>query len=688
MITCKDCNREFFGEECFQEHKWIRGKKEGKEDVVCSLVKMCLKCERLSKNLKKHICGFVVCGKCRKYSNPKFHRCFIQTKSLKGGNWEGCEEETMCYPCKTRSELYGFFHFKTMAVKGKHEVNLSILHLFDGEEFIFRDLDSFCRFIFSERFEGWTFLAHSLKGFDGTFVLRWLVQKGIKPKTILNGSKIMSLNIPSLGIRMIGSINFVPLPLKLFPKTFGLEEMKKGWFPHRFNKPVNQNYVEKIPNVLCYDASMKDGDLKDFLKWHEKQDGEFDFQKELLEYCQNDVDILRRSMSKFREDFIDLENIDPLRYVTFVSVCTAIFLGNYMKENTLATNERVKKFNHSKESIEWLSFVEKKTKKKIQHALNGGEKVLENVGRVDGFCEETKTVFEFHGCFWHGCKNCFSPGTINPVLRKTMGTLWKETCEKSRKIREEFSLEETWECNLKKDKEFLSWKKENPIEVVTPLDPQDAFFGGRCNVTKLIYDFGEKERGKYVDFCSLYPSVNFWKDYPVGIPKKIFSPLKYFREWFGFVKCRVLALRRLYHPVLPGKIRCRDSNKLVFALCKKCAEDKRNYCCHGDKQRSFTGTWCTNEIEKALEKGYKILEIYEVWDYPQKSSSLFKEYVRTFMKIKIEASGGVEKEEEFRKKSLREAWNKAWRIEKECRQKNNRQALFKQSLETLWNETE
>ena len=86
----------------------------------------------------------------------------------------------------------------------------------------------------------------------------------------------------------------------------------------------------------------------------------------------------------------------------------------------------------------------------MKHALNGGEKVLQNVGRVDGFCEETETVFEFHGCFWHGCQSCFSPDTINPVLQKTMGTLWKKrTCEKPRKIREDWELEETWECSLK-----------------------------------------------------------------------------------------------------------------------------------------------------------------------------------------------------------------------------------------------
>ena len=93
----------------------------------------------------------------------------------------------------------------------------------------------------------------------------------------------MSLDVPSLGIRMIDSINFVPLPLKLIPKTFGLEEMKKEWLPHLFNKPENQNYVGKISSASYYGASsMKNGGQKDFLKWHEKQDGEFDFQKEMM----------------------------------------------------------------------------------------------------------------------------------------------------------------------------------------------------------------------------------------------------------------------------------------------------------------------------------------------------------------------------------------------------------------------
>lgn len=68
---------------------------------------------------------------------------------------------------------------------------------------------------------------------------------------------------------------------------------------------------------------MKSNEREQFLKWyneHVNNDYVFDFKKELIDYCRSDVDILRRSMLKFREDFIKLENIDPHRYMTIASV--------------------------------------------------------------------------------------------------------------------------------------------------------------------------------------------------------------------------------------------------------------------------------------------------------------------------------------------------------------------------------
>ena len=67
---------------------------------------------------------------------------------------------------------------------------------------------------------------------------------------------------------------------------------------------------------------------------------------------------------------------------------------------------------------------------------------------------------------------------------------------------------------------------------------------------------------------------------------------------------------------------------------------ERSYlCAHSDDQRVLIGTWCTPELKKAVELGYEIQYIHEVWHFPQVQEGLFKDYVDTWLKIKQEASG-------------------------------------------------
>jgi len=73
--------------------------------------------------------------------------------------------------------------------------------------------------------------------------------------------------------------------------------MKKAHFPHLFNKAKNYNYVGKIPDLKYYDLgfTLKNDKAKDeFYKWYHSWDGRDDwcFEKELLEYCVNDVEML------------------------------------------------------------------------------------------------------------------------------------------------------------------------------------------------------------------------------------------------------------------------------------------------------------------------------------------------------------------------------------------------------------
>ena len=120
-----------------------------------------------------------------------------------------------------------------------------------------------------------------------------------------------------------------------------------------------------------------------------------------------------------------MENIDPLGYITITSVYMTIYQSNYMPKKTIAiVPEYTKTDNFSKISIMWLNCVSNGVN--IQHTLNGDEKEL-TIGnktyKVDGFCEETNTVYEFYGCFWHGCPNCYKPNIINIKNQKDVGTL-------------------------------------------------------------------------------------------------------------------------------------------------------------------------------------------------------------------------------------------------------------------------
>ena len=59
-----------------------------------------------------------------------------------------------------------------------------------------------------------------------------LIENAIQYDIIYRGAKSLSLKVPDWGIKFIDSINFIPMALAKFPKTFGQDELCKGYFPH------------------------------------------------------------------------------------------------------------------------------------------------------------------------------------------------------------------------------------------------------------------------------------------------------------------------------------------------------------------------------------------------------------------------------------------------------------------------
>ena len=69
---------------------------------------------------------------------------------------------------------------------------------------------------------------------------------------------------------------------------------------------------------------------------------------------------------------------------------------------------------------------------------------------ADGYCEETNTIYEFHGDYWHGNPNKFNP---NNKFRGeiTFGSIFIKTCIREFKLRERgYNYVCIWESEYRK----------------------------------------------------------------------------------------------------------------------------------------------------------------------------------------------------------------------------------------------
>ena len=211
--------------------------------------------------------------------------CTVDSKKPCKNN-DSIKTKDWCYSCRTYTEKYIFYDFKDTQNTGTQNVNLSIAQDFNGREYLHSSIDEFCKCFLDDKLKGYTLIAHNSKGYDSHFVLKWLIDQGIEPCCTYNRAKIMFMEIPKLSIRFIDSLNFLQMPLKSFPKTFGMNELKKGYFPHYFNKECNKNYVGRLPSKKHYGYNqMKPDERTKFLKWYDDRMSEnyiFDFQKEII----------------------------------------------------------------------------------------------------------------------------------------------------------------------------------------------------------------------------------------------------------------------------------------------------------------------------------------------------------------------------------------------------------------------
>jgi hypothetical protein len=145
-----------------------------------------------------------------------------------------------------------------------------------------------------------------------------------------------------------------------------------------------------------------------------------------------------------------------------------------VKENETLCHIHQTPLPYSQIQIEWIKETEKKQGVKIRHALTGkskskkvkcyrqgrscgkcnecrgGEYYINGIGKVDGYCRKTNTVYEFHGDYWHGNPNFYPSHEIHPIKKVPFGQLYIETLKRDESIRQlGYNLITIWENEYK-----------------------------------------------------------------------------------------------------------------------------------------------------------------------------------------------------------------------------------------------
>lgn len=595
------CGRAVYNNACRQRHKCTSLGKF-RRCMTCSQYYIPLPKYRLARGEESHRCYQTHCTNCKEwYASDQQHCCYHQPLTK-----EDMIEVT------TR---YVFYDYECVLGESEHEVAGIVAMTMDSDEvYEFHTHDAFIEWIFQDCHKGYTFIAHNSGRYDFHFVKREMLRRNIKSRDVCNGNTIFYSKETSLGIRFVDSFRFIPIGLRKFAKTFGLKDVSKTFFPYRFFTPENKFYKGPIPDRSYFDVDrMTEEEQATFETWYQSFEGKtVDLYRLCMNYCIDDVKVLKEGCKKFRSLFLELtdQEVDPFQYITIASVCMTIYRRFHLREKSIAIlNER------------------QATRSRLLFDREYGEQYEHHpCGYVD---HDRHVVYMWRDCVDDGCLHCFNRLTMHPTQFRFMFDLHRQFEARRQQTADFFA---PYKLVVVRECDFLATHSSDDLESVYPMDIRRAFYGGRTEPTKCRYIAKDGEVIRYRDFTSLYPTIQYGQcrgiadpehtsrtfRYPIGHPETYtqVAPDQVL-DYFGFADVDIVPPKDLYIPVLPARV----DKKLMF---------------HCRPQR---GCWTTVELKKAVERGYVIERVHWVMHFSESSDTLFRNYVKTFLKVKQEAAG-------------------------------------------------
>ena len=206
----------------------------------------------------------------------------------------------------------------------------------------------------------------------------------------------------------------------------------------------------------------------------------------------------------------------------------------------------------------------------------------------EGGADEPPTAIEFNGCLWHSFDECYSPGTHSPFSNNNMRDLYLQQKQKEYLLSKSGCIVESiWECEWKRMrkeddvKRVLYELRAEGVIVTSGEDeeigcyssgivPRDALYGGRTGNTSIYQSVKKKRFGsriRYYDIKSLSPDVMRNGEYPVGFPEVKRRDFDYSENaYFGLMKVKMIPPKKLFHPVLPYRVKRKNETKIIISV--------------------------------------------------------------------------------------------------------------------------
>ena len=171
-------------------------------------------------------------------------------------------------------------------------------------------------------------------------------------------------------------------------------------------------------------------------------------------------------------------SIDPFNYSNQSQVAMKFFLSGKQQGTTAAISTIKHRSNFSKISISWFEYMSQTLNIPIQHIGNSEKEYYCSRTKrfLDGFGHSH--VFQFHGCYYHGCPKCFPPDSIHPHKKKPYGLLYQQTMEHAEELKQiykPYRYHEIWECEWKQQYQQTQYDEDLSNIII---DREELFYGG------------------------------------------------------------------------------------------------------------------------------------------------------------------------------------------------------------------